>query len=137
MKTLKAYDILPNLLQAINTMYPGTRAKVVSPDGNRKQSVGESRNLVSCLPRRLRRHPAVVLADLDYADDISLLFDNLEQAQELPNRIELECTKVGLWPNIKETEVITYNFSPEHLPMTTAGGTTLKEVHGSTQLSKI
>lgn len=80
---------------------------------------------------------AVVLADLDYADDISLLFDNLEQAQELLNRIELECTKVGLRPNIKETEVITDNFPPEHLSLTTAGGTMLKEVHGSTQLSKI
>ncbi|CAJ1063034.1 PREDICTED: uncharacterized protein LOC103374843 [Xyrichtys novacula] len=42
-------------------------------------------------PRRLRRHPAVVLTDLDYADDISLLSDNVEQAQELLNRQEALC----------------------------------------------
>ena len=32
--------------------------------------------------RKSRRYPAVVLADLDYADDICLLSDRVEQAQE-------------------------------------------------------
>ena len=34
-------------------------------------------------PRRSRRHPKVVLADLDFADDIALLSDEIAQAQEL------------------------------------------------------
>ena len=70
----------------------------------------------------------MVLTDLDYADDISLLSDNVEQAQELLHRVELECAKVGLRLNAKKTEVLTYNVSPEHQPLITAGGTVLKEV---------
>ena len=52
----------------------------------------------------------------------------MEQAQELLNRVELECAKVGLRLNAKKTKVITYNISPEHQPLTTTGGTVLKEV---------
>lgn len=51
----------------------------------------------------------MVIADLDYADNISLLFDHVEQAQELLSRVELEFAKVGLRPNGKKTEVITFN----------------------------
>ena len=68
----------------------------------------------------------MVLTDLDYADDISLRSDNMEQAQELLHRVELECAKVGLRLNAKKTEV--YNVPPEHQPLITAGGTVLKEV---------
>ena len=42
--------------------------------------------------------------------------------------MELECAKVGLRLNAKNTEVITYNISLEHQPLTTAEGTVLKEV---------
>ena len=105
-------------------MYTGTRAKVVTPDGNseelfilagvlqgdtlapflfiivldyalRKAISGREQELgLTITPRRSRRHPAVVLTDLDYADDISLLFDHVEQAQELLCRVETECAKV-------------------------------------------
>ena len=88
--------------------------------------MGESRILASHItPGKSRRYPAVVLTDLDYADDISLLSDNVEQAQELLNRVELECAKVGLRLNAKKTEV---NVPREHQPLTTAGGIVLKEV---------
>ena len=53
-------------------------------------------------PKRSRRHPAIVLTDLDYADDISLLSDHVEQAQELLTRVESECAKVGLRLNAKK-----------------------------------
>ena len=158
LKILKAYNIPPNLLRAIESMYAGTRARVVTPDGNseefgilagvmqgdtlapflfiivldyalRKAISGREQELGFTLtPRRSRRYPAEVLTDLDYADDISLLSDNMEQAQELLKRVELECAKVGLRLNAKKTEVITYNTPPEHQPLTTAGGTVLKEV---------
>ena len=39
-------------------------------------------------PRRSRRFPAVMLTDLDYADDIALISKQLEQAQELLSRVE-------------------------------------------------
>ncbi|KAJ4943497.1 hypothetical protein JOQ06_005997 [Pogonophryne albipinna] len=139
-------------------MYAGTRARVVTPDGNseefhflagvmqgdtlapflfimvldyalRKAISGREQDLGFTLtPRRSRRHPTVVLTDLDYADDISLLSDSVEQAQELLNRVESECAKVGLRLNAKKTEVITYNILPEHPPLITTEGTVLKEV---------
>ncbi|KAJ4939839.1 hypothetical protein JOQ06_029275, partial [Pogonophryne albipinna] len=158
-KILEAYGVPPNLLRAIETMYAGTRARVVTPDGNseefahpgwvmqgdtlapflfimvlellrfRKAISGREQDLGFTLtPRRSRRHPTVVLTDLDYADDISLLSDSVEQAQELLNRVESECAKVGLRLNAKKTEVITYNILPEHPPLTTTEGTVLKEV---------
>lgn len=37
MKIVKAYDIPPNLFGAIETMHAGTRAKVVTPDGNSEE----------------------------------------------------------------------------------------------------
>jgi hypothetical protein len=157
-KILKAYRIPPNLLRAIESMYSGTRARVVTPDGNseefdilagvmqgdtlapflfiivldyalKKAISGREQELGFTLtPRKSSRHPAVVLTDLDYADDISLLSNNMEQAQELLHRVELECTKVGLRVNAKKTEVMTYNVPPEHQPLITVGDTVLKEV---------
>ncbi|KAJ4929966.1 hypothetical protein JOQ06_018982 [Pogonophryne albipinna] len=139
-------------------MYAGTRARVVTPDGNseefdilagvmqgdtlapflfimvldialRKAINGREQDLGFTLtPRRSRRHPTVVLTDLDYVDDISLLSDSVEQAKELLNRVESECAKVGLRLNAKKTEVITYNILPAHPPLTTTEGTVLKEV---------
>ena len=50
-------------------------------------------------PRKSRRHPKEVLADLDFADDIALLSDAIEQAQELLLKVETECSKVGLGLN--------------------------------------
>ena len=106
-KILKAYGVPPNLLRAIETMYAGTRSKVVTPDGSteefdilagvmqgdklapylfiivldyalRKAISGREQGLGFPLnPRRSKRHPAVVLTDLDYADDISLLSNNV------------------------------------------------------------
>ena len=155
---LRAYGVPPNLLRAIETMYAGTRAKVVTPDGDseefdiragvmqgdtlapflfiivldyalRKAINGREQDLGFTLhPRQSRRHPKVVPTDLDFADDISLLSDNVEQAQELLSRVEQECAKVGLKLNAKKTEVITYNIPPEHPPLTTTEGTVLKEV---------
>ena len=37
MAILKAYGVPPNLLRAIGTMYEGTRARVVTPDGDSEE----------------------------------------------------------------------------------------------------
>ena len=42
-------------------------------------------------PRRSTRHPKEVLADLDFADDISLLSEDIEKAQEHLLRVETQC----------------------------------------------
>ena len=110
MRILKAYGIPPNLLQAIEKMYTNTKAKVISPDGEtemfdittgvlqgdtlapflfiivlhyamRKAMAGKEEELgFTITPRRSRRHPKDVLADLDFADDIALLSDEIAQA---------------------------------------------------------
>ena len=40
--------------------------------------------------------------------------DGVELAQELLNRVEEECARVGLRLNSKKTEVITYNILSSH-----------------------
>ena len=159
LRILKAYYVPPNLLRAIDSMYTGTRARVTTPDGNseefniqtgvlqgdtlapflfiivldyalRQAIEGKEQELgFTIMPRKSTRHPAKTLTDLDYADDICLLSDNVQQAQALLNRVELECVEVGLRLNAKKTEVMTYNIPQGHLPLTTIEGTVLKEVN--------
>ena len=47
----------------------------------------------------------VVLTDLDYADDICLVSKEVDRAQELLNRVETECAKVGQGLNAKKDGV--------------------------------
>ena len=112
LRILKAYGIPPNLLRAIGAMYTNTRAKVISLDGKtelfditagvlqgdtlasfrfaivldyalRKAMAGKEEELgLTITPRKSRRHPKDFLADFDFADDIALLSDEMEQAQQ-------------------------------------------------------
>jgi len=63
------------------------------------------------------------LTDLDFADDICLLSNEMDQAQHLLAQIETECEKVGLELNAKKT----IN-TPAHEPLTTIKGNDLAEV---------
>ena len=157
MKILKAYGIPPNLLKAIDKMYTNTRAKVISPDGEtedfeitagvlqgdtlapflfvivldyalRKAIGGKEEELGFIIkPRESSRHPKLVLPDLDFADDIALLSDEINQAQELLLRVEKECNKVGLGMNAKKTKGLAYNIE-NPTPLHTADGTELEWV---------
>ena len=157
MKILKAYGIPPNMLSAINNMYTNTRAKVVTPDGETQEfdilaGVLQGDTLAPFLfiivldyalrqatsnmdeelgftltPRRSRRIPPVTITDLDFADDICLLCNEVQQAQQLLLQVETECQKVGLGLNSKKTEVMLYNIL-EHSPLKTITGDELKEV---------
>ena len=55
--------------------------------------------------RRSRRHPAVVITDLDFADAIALQSERIERAQEFLSRVENESAKVGLHLNAKKTKL--------------------------------
>ena len=57
-------------------------------------------------PRKSSRHPKEVLADLDFADDMALLSDQIKQAHELLTNVETECKKVGLGLNGPNTKKI-------------------------------
>ena len=46
--------------------------------------------------RRSRRVIPEMITDLDFADDITLLSDQIKQAKEILNQVKKECQKVGL-----------------------------------------
>ncbi|KAJ4945017.1 hypothetical protein JOQ06_013556 [Pogonophryne albipinna] len=135
-KILEAYGVPPNLLRAIETMYAGTRARVVTPDGN-----SEEFDILAGVMQGDTLDPFLFIMVLDYAlmkaisgreQDLGFTLTPRRSRRyptvELLNRVESECAKVGLRLNAKKTEVITYNILPEHPPLTTTEGTVLKEV---------
>ena len=58
---------------------------------------------------RSRRHPAVVITDTDYADDIALLSDSIEQAELLLHQVESAAKLIGLHINETKTEYMIFN----------------------------
>ena len=62
--------------------------------------------------------------DLDFADDIALLSEEIWQAQELLKRVETESLSIGLKASAKNTKFQVYN-QPEPVQIATLGGTIL------------
>ena len=50
--------------------------------------------------RRSRRVAPIVVTDLDFADDLAILTDEIEKAQEILSRLEREGGQVGLHCNV-------------------------------------
>ena len=78
-------------------------------------------------PSRSRRHPAICITDLMFADDIALLSQEIAQAQELLSRVEMEASKIGLHINAKKTELMTFNYEDE-ITIVTLKGDIVKNV---------
>ena len=121
-------------LNVISQLYENTQAKVITPDGDTdlfnilagvlqgdtlapylfaivldyvmRQAINgrESELGFELVSRRGRRQPPIYVTDLDFADDIALLCEEIEQAQKLLNSVEAEAAKVGLHVNAKKTE---------------------------------
>ena len=129
---LEAYGIPPDVVSAIRVMYENTSAVVITPEGETEQFAIDTGVLqgdplapflfIICLDyalrsaitdsdgltlkrRRSSRHPAVVLPDLDYADDIALLENTIKSAQDLLNRVEKACQDVGFIPKRSENHI--------------------------------
>lgn len=60
-------------------------------------------------PKQSRRKGATTITDLDFADDIALISNLIQQARELLLAVERECKKVGLSINAKKTKFMSYN----------------------------
>ena len=60
--------------------------------------------------RRSRRNPPVTITDLDFADDLALLTEEIHQAQEVLSRLEDEAEKVRLYFNAKKTKLQVFNY---------------------------
>ena len=135
---LKSYGVPPNLLQLIISIYEKTMARVTSPDGDtilfkllagimqgdtlapylfiivldyalRTALDGKEDLGFTLKPRRSRRHPAITITDLDYADDLATLSDCVADAQKLLTEIETAAAQVGLYINTKKTNCMSFN----------------------------
>ena len=153
---LKAYGVPTNLLNTIKSIYTNTKAKVMSPDGEtdvfeilmgvlqgdtlapflfvivldyalrtaingREESLG-----FTMIPRKSRRVTAKMQTDLDFADDIALISDHIEQARELLLSVERESKKVGLRINTGKTKYMYYNIE-EEFEIAIADGTKIEQ----------
>ena len=157
LEILKAYDVPINLRNAIAKFYENTKAKVISPDGETefffvRKGVLQGDTLAPYLfvividyllrmsfkdkkdylgleiqQKKSRRHKAIRITDLDYADDLALISEQTEQAQESLHCLETEAEIVGLYCNSKKTEVQHFNQDiPVHI--TAKNGEILKNV---------
>lgn len=123
-RILEAYGIPELIVNAIKTMYINTSALVLTPEGETatfkidtgvlqgdplapflfiisldyalRSSISTSDGL-TLKRRQSSRHPAEVLADLAFADDICLLEDTLADAQDLLHRVETATQEIGLY----------------------------------------
>ena len=156
LKILKAYDIPEELINAISKLYENTKSRVLSPDGETdwfdiSAGVLQGDTLAPYLftivldyvirlaletrdeplgftvkHRRSRRHPAVTISDLDFADDIALILDQIEEAQAALMKVETAAAKVGLHLNSEKTKVIIYN--QEEMQMKAKDGEVIENV---------
>jgi len=75
---------------------------------------------LTLIEKRGRRGQGVSICDLDFADDIVLLSNEIEQARKLLHNVEEECGKVGLGINAKKTKGMVFNVDFE--PIYTVAG---------------
>ena len=137
MQILYAYGIPNEMVSAINILYTNTMAQILFPDGDTSffeilSGVLQGDTLapylfIVCLDyamriattdkqlgftlkkARSRRHPAVTVTDADFADDIALISDTLDQAEKLLKRVQAAAKIIGLHINESKTEYMTFN----------------------------
>ena len=154
MEILRAYGIPNKIVDAISILYKDTMAQVLTPDGDTeffenlagvlqgdtlapflfiialdyvlRDATSESTIGLTLTERQSRRHPEVNITDADFADDLALMSNTLEQAQLLLLRLEIEAETVGLHGNFKKTEYMRFN--QEEGEVVTLDGNKLKEV---------
>ena len=160
-KILQAYGIPERHVHAIETMYQNTKAQVLTPDGETEQfeitaGVMQGDTLAPFLfiivlnyalrgaldgyeeqlgftisPRRSKRQSTVTLTNLDFADDVALLSDKIEQAQIiLYHTVKSSEGVPKSWPycQAKKTKYITYNIDTKGSALKTNDSTELEKV---------
>jgi len=143
LKILTAYGIPDRIVSVIRLMYEGTRAKVLSPDGEtelfdilagvlqgdtlapylfaividycmrKAVNVDDEQLGVTLEHRRSRRVGPKNITDVDFADDIALLSESIRSATELLHRVELAAANIGLFINVGKTKVMTLNMEDQ------------------------
>ena len=135
---LLAYVLPKETVAAITILYRNAKVKVRSPDGNTeyfdivagvqqgdmlapylfiicldyvlRTSIDKIReNGFELTKKRSRRYPGKTITDADYADDIALLANTLNQAETLLHSLERAAAGIGLHVNAHKTEYMCYN----------------------------
>lgn len=133
---LGLYGIPKEIVDAIKLLYTDTSSTILTPDGETdlfsiKAGILQGDTLAPFLfivvvdyvlrnsldlikskgfqlhPRKSTRHPAVYLTDTDFADDIALTSNSLENAQALLHALEEASNCVGLYLNERKTEYMS------------------------------
>ena len=154
---LRLYGIPDKIIEAIKVMYTGTSSTVLSTDGEtlpfpilagilqgdtlapflfiivvdyvlRISVDSMSEKGFKLRRRRSTRQHAVYITDTDFADDIALISQSLQHAQDLLQSLEQASNGVGLYLNETKTECMNRCHSNNHHPVRTLNGTTLKQV---------
>ena len=127
------------LVSATGLLYTGTKTKVLLPDGEteffevlagvlqgdtlapyifaimidyamRPTTDNDALELEFKLDRkRSRRHNPDVITNLDFADDIALVTEELEQAQDFLHCVQENAAMIGLHQNSDKTEIMSFN----------------------------
>ena len=79
-------------------------------------------------PAQSRRIGAEKLADVEFADDIALVTDSIEEAQHLLRRLEVAALSVGLAMNESKTEYMAVNTPVEECSLLSNSGGQLSHV---------
>ncbi|KAL5255629.1 hypothetical protein ACHWQZ_G011010 [Mnemiopsis leidyi] len=79
-------------------------------------------------PRQSRRIPVVTVTILDFADDLALLSNTIQEAQSLLNNLEVAAEKVGLSMNSSKTEFMTINIDSDKASIKSKGGHSIEHV---------
>ena len=131
---LLAYGIPKETVAAITILYRNTKVKGRSPDGDTeyfdivqgdklapylfiicldyvlRTSIDKIReNGFELTKKSSRRYPAKTITDADYADDIAVLANTLDQAETLLYSLERAAAGIGLYVNAHKTEYMCYN----------------------------
>ena len=156
MKILDAYGVPERIVDLIDALYQDTVASVLTEDGpteifNILAGVLQGDTLAPLLfiiavdyvmrktvsgeefgftlePRRSRRYPARKVSDADYADDLTLLADSIEEAQKFLERLEESAASVGLHINSGKTKYMSTGLEPDHDDLKSLDGQLLEEV---------
>ena len=153
-KVLRAYGIPGKIVDLIQWMYSNTRAQVLTPDGLTDifeivAGVLQGDTLAPylfiivldyCMRTALERHPdsgftlkparsrrigAERVTDTDFADDVALLSDSVEDLGVLMREVEGVCREMGLEINRQKTEFMVEGI-PDPSPLISLDGTKIK-----------
>ena len=96
------FDIIAGVLQG-DTLAP--YIFIICLDYVLRKALDENPELGFTLQQqRSRRHPAINITDIDYADDLAISTDTIEDAMKLLHKIEEVASQIGLYINTKKTD---------------------------------